>query len=60
MPLDYLDMLDLHRAHVPFMGTCVMHARNDVTRFAYNMNHVIMMSVAFTFHLWHIIGVHIA
>ena len=66
-PLDYLDVLDLHRAHVPFICACIAHARHDVTRFAYNVNHIIMMSVAFAFHLcregmrWHdVIGVHVA
>ena len=49
-PLDYLDALVLHRAHAPCMHTCIMHARCDVIQFAYNANHVTMMSVAFAFH----------
>ena len=42
------------------------HSQRDVTRFAYDANHVTMMSPAFTVHLchfemrWHdVIGVHI-
>ena len=65
-PLDYLDVLALYRAHVSCACPCIMHARHDTT-FAYNANHVIMMSSAFAFHSchvgvrWHdIIGVHLA
>ena len=46
---------------------CDVHARQDITRFTNKVNHVIMTSSAFTFHLchigmrWHdVIGVHIA
>ena len=42
------------------------HAHHDVTRFAYDANHITMMSPTFTFHSchvgmrWHdVIGVHI-
>ena len=67
-PLDYLDdALVLHRPHEPCMCTGIAHARHEITRFAYNVNHIIMMSLAFVFHSchigmrWHdIIGVHIA
>ena len=31
-PLRYLDVLFLHRAHVPCMHTCDVHARCDITR----------------------------
>ena len=54
------------RAHAPCMCTHNMHANHDVTRFAYDANHVTMTSPAFVFHSchigmrWHdIIGVHI-
>ena len=30
------------------------HAHCDITRFAYDANHVTMMSLAFAFHLCHI------
>ena len=43
-PLDYLDALSLHKAHVPCMHAAMVHARCDVTSFAYDANHVIMMS----------------
>ena len=43
------------------------HANHDVTRFAYDANHVTMTSPAFAFHLWHggmrlhdVIGVHLS
>ena len=44
-PLNYLDMLVLHRAHVPCTHACVMHARCDITRFIYDM---------IAFHLCHV------
>ena len=53
-PLDFLDMLFLHRAHTPCMCTHVVHARCNVTRFAYNTNHIIMMASAFMLHSCHI------
>ena len=66
-PLNYLDVLVLHRACSPCMCMHVMHARHDVTRFTYNANHVIMILSAFVFHFcdvgmrWHnVIGVHVA
>ena len=49
-PLKHLDALVLHRAHVPCMCEDVMHARHDVTRFAYNVNHIIMMSYSHSIH----------
>ena len=49
------------------MHACITHATHDITRFAYNMNQVIMMSAACMFHschvgmMWHdVIGAHIA
>ena len=53
-PLEYLGALFLLRAHVPCMCVCNPHAQCDVTRFAYDANHVIMMSPAFAFHLCHV------
>ena len=53
-PLEYLDMLFLHRACVPCTCVCIAHARCDVTRFAYNASHIIMTSSAFAFHSCHI------
>ena len=69
MLLTYLSMPILIIACVPFMHVCDMcdvHAHHDITRFAYDANHVTMMSPEFTFHLCHIemrwydiIGVHV-
>ena len=53
-PLDYLDVLVLHRAHAPCIHMHVMHAQCDALGFAYNVNNVIMMSLAFTYHSYHI------
>ena len=54
------------RACAPCMHACNMHAHHDVIRFAYDVNHVTMMSPAFMFHSCHVgmmwldvIGVHI-
>ena len=49
-PLRYLDMPYIFKAHAPCMCTCDVHARCDVTRFAYNVNHIIMMSSVSMFH----------
>ena len=60
----YLGMPISFRAHVPC--TCVYdaHAHHDVTRYAYDANHITMTSPAFAFHschvgmMWHdVIGV---
>ena len=48
--LKYLDVLVLHRAHVPCTCMHVMHAQCVIKGFTYNANHVIMMSLAFAFH----------
>ena len=53
-PLRYLDMPYLFGVHVPCMCMHVAHARCDITRFAYNMNHIMMMSSVFMFHSCHI------
>ena len=66
-PLEYLDTIFLHRACAPCMLMHIVHPKHDVTRFTYNVNHVIMTSLSFAFHLchvgmrWHdIIGVRVA
>ena len=53
-------------AHVPCMCIHNTHAHYEITRFAYDANHITMMSPAFMFHschvgmMWHdIISVHI-
>ena len=65
-PFEYLSVPILIIAHAPCMHAHDMHDHHDVTRFAYDANHVTMTSPAFMFHLchigmlWHdIIGVHI-
>ena len=61
----YLSAPILIIACTPCMHAHNVHAHHDVTRFAYDMDHVIMMSTVFTFHSchvemrWHdVIGVH--
>ena len=63
-PFEYLDTPILIIAHAPCTCMHDTHAQRDITRFAYDANHVTMMSPAFMFHLcrvemrWHdIIGV---
>ena len=62
----YLGTPILLRACVPCMHICDTHAQHDITRFAYDANHITMMSPAFAFHfchigmMWHgVIGVHV-
>ena len=62
----YLDAPILIIACAPCTHTHDVHAQCDVTRFAYDVNNVTMMSPAFMFHLchikmrWHdVIGVHV-
>ena len=59
--LQYLSVPILLIACVPCACTCNVHAHHDITRFAYDANHVTMMSPVFTFHIgmrWHdVIGV---
>ena len=65
-PFKYLSVPILNIACVPCMCVHDAHAHHDSTRFAYDVNHVTMMSPVFTFHSchvgmrWHdIIGVHV-
>ena len=53
-PFKYLDMSILLTACEPCMHVSNAHAQCDVTRFAYDVNHVTMMSPAFVFHLCHL------
>ena len=53
-PFKYLDTSILIIAHAPCMHVHDVHAYHDVTRFAYDVNHVTMMSPAFTFHSCHV------
>ena len=43
-PFEYLSTPILIIVHVPCMHTCDAHAHHDVTRFAYDVNHVTMAS----------------
>ena len=65
-PFDYFSVAILIIAHAPCTCACNMHAHRDITRFAYDVNHITMMSPAFMFHSCHggmrlhdVIGVHI-
>ena len=65
-PFEYLDVPILIIAHAPCKPMHDAHAHCDVTRFAYDANHLTMTSPAFVFHLclverrWHdVISVHI-
>ena len=49
-PLKYLDMPILIVAHAPCMYAHDVHAYREITRFAYDVNHVTMTSPAFVFH----------
>ena len=51
---EYLDAPILIIAHVPCMRAHDAHAQRGVTRFAYDANHVTMMSPVFAFHSCHI------
>ena len=53
-PFEYLDVSILIIAHAPCMHTHDTHAHCDVTRFAYDVNHVTMTSPVFVFHLCHV------
>ena len=62
--VQYISMPKVLRVHMQCMHTHVVHAQCD---FAYNVNHVCMTSLEFTFHLYHkglksydVIGVHVA
>ena len=47
MPFEYLDVPILIIACAPCMHVHDMHAQHDIIRFAYDANHVTMMSPAF-------------
>ena len=53
-PIEYLDMPILIIAHVPCMHMSNAHAHRDITRFAYDVNHVTMTSPVFAFHSCHV------
>ena len=53
-PFEYLGVPILIIAHTPCMHMSYVHAHHDVTRFAYDTNHVTMTSRAFVFHLCHV------
>ena len=51
---EYLDVPILIIAHAPCMRACDVHAQHDVTRFAYDANHVTMTSPVFVFDSCHV------
>ena len=56
-PFEYLDVPILIKACAqcaPCMRARDVHARRDVTRFAYDANHATMASPLFVFHLCHV------
>ena len=53
-PFKYLSEPILIIAHAPCMRMCDAHAHRDITRFAYDVNHVTMMSPVFVFHSCHV------
>ena len=53
-PFEYLGTPILLREHTLCMHMCGVHASHDITRFAYDANHVTMKSPAFAFHSCHI------
>ena len=53
-PFKYIDAPILIIACAPCMHARDVHAQCDITRFAYDVNHVTMMSPVFTFHSCHI------
>ena len=53
-PYEYLDMPILIIARAPCMRAHDTHAHHDITRFAYDANHVTVRSPAFVFHWCHI------
>ena len=65
-PFEYIDAPILIIECAPCMHAPNAHAQHDITRFAYDVNHITMTSPAFAFHSchvetrWHeVIGVHI-
>ena len=53
-PFKYLGAPILLRPCVPCMCAHDAHAHHDVTRFAYGVNHITMMSPVFAFHSCHV------
>ena len=53
-PFKYLSVPILIIACAPSMHTCDAHPHCDITRFAYDANHVTMMSPVFVFHSCHV------
>ena len=53
-PFKYLDTPILIIARVPCTRMHDVHAQHDITRFAYDANHITMTSPAFAFHLCHV------
>ena len=53
-PFEYLDVPIFIIAHAPCMCAHDVHAQCDVTRFAYDANHVTMTSPEFAFHSCHV------
>ena len=51
---EYLDMPISIIACAPCMHAHNVHAQHDITRFAYDANHITMMSPVFMFHSCHI------
>ena len=51
---EYISVPILIIACAPCMCTCDTHAHCDITRFAYDANHITMTSPAFTFHSYHV------
>ena len=51
---EYLSVPFLTIAHAPCMHAHDAHAHHEVTRFAYDVNHVTMMSPEVMFHSCHI------
>ena len=50
----YLGVPILITGHAPCMHASDTHAHHDITRFAYDVNHVSMTSPVFAFHSCHI------
>ena len=53
-PFEYLGVPIIIIARALCMRVHNMHAQRDITRFAYDANHITMMSPAFAFHSCHI------
>ena len=53
-PFEYLDAPILIIAHMPCTHACNAHVQRDVTRYAYDVNHVTMTTPVFAFHSCHV------